>query len=375
MSSGRHLVILGGGCAGLSLGVRLAASPPADLSVTIIEPRAAYTADRTWGFWDTDPHPFRALISHRWAHWHVSHGEAVVRCGDPATPYACLPAARFYSHAVEQILASPNVLLHQNRAAAAIAPSGGGWRVALSDGTTLTADYLLDTRPPATLQPKLVQAFVGLEVVAATPLFDPQSVGLMEYTDEVAGIPCFLYTLPFTETHALVEATVFTPRQVSLEALEAVVRRHLPTGIDVVRREVGALPMGLMASAAKAPWPQAGMAGGAVRPATGYAFLRIQRWAQACAARLEAGGAPIGQGRDPWADRWMDGVLLRVLGRRPEMAPEIFTRLFQRVAAERLVRFLSDRSRLMDRVQLMSSLPVRPFLAAAFAPHPRYQPA
>ena len=71
------LLILGGGCAGLSLALRLADGHFPYQKVIIIEKRDAYHNDRTWCFWDendTPPkgHPskrgelFREIVSKKW---------------------------------------------------------------------------------------------------------------------------------------------------------------------------------------------------------------------------------------------------------------------------------------------------------------------
>ena len=46
------VAILGGGCAGLSLAVRLAGT---GLRVTVVEPRLEYEDDRVWSFFRTRP--------------------------------------------------------------------------------------------------------------------------------------------------------------------------------------------------------------------------------------------------------------------------------------------------------------------------------
>jgi len=74
------LAILGGGCAGLSLAHALAASHVTG-SVVILEPRSAYTDDRSWCFWASNsnnseassvmPERWRDQVHHSWAHWRL----------------------------------------------------------------------------------------------------------------------------------------------------------------------------------------------------------------------------------------------------------------------------------------------------------------
>jgi lycopene beta-cyclase len=61
----------------------------------------------------------------------------------------------------------------------------------------------------------------------------------------------------------------------------------------------------------------------------------------------------------------MDRVFLRVMDRHPERVPEFFTRMFDRVPPEALVRFLESEPRPADILRVMCALPPAPFLAAA----------
>lgn len=91
-STDTDIAILGGGCAGLSVAVRLAA---AARSIRIIEPRKTYTDDRAWSFWRTGPDPFEDCVRASWTKWDVTgpgglvqRGSDTLRCvfrGHPAT--------------------------------------------------------------------------------------------------------------------------------------------------------------------------------------------------------------------------------------------------------------------------------------------------
>jgi len=106
-----------------------------------------------------------------------------------------------------------------------------------------------------------------------------------------------------------------------------------------------------------------GLHAGAARASTGYAFQRIQRWAVLCAAQLAKGAPPVPHRRDPVLLRWMDYLFLRVLKRRPEMAPLLFVSVFKNAKASRLIRFLNDNGTLFDCVAIVGALPARPFIS------------
>jgi lycopene beta-cyclase len=109
-----------------------------------------------------------------------------------------------------------------------------------------------------------------------------------------------------------------------------------------------------------------GIAGGALRPATGYGFATIQDQAQDLARILHTGGVQAARNWQPprlpgWT-RWMDRLFLQVLRRHPERAPMLLTGLFQRCPPVPLVRFLSGGGGLADAARVALSLPPAPFL-------------
>jgi lycopene beta-cyclase len=101
---------------------------------------------------------------------------------------------------------------------------------------------------------------------------------------------------------------------------------------------------------------------GGARASTGYAFQRIQRWADVCAKQLGEGKFPIGHEPDPLLLRGMDHLFLSVLHTRSAAAPVMFLSLFEKVDPARIIRFLSDGGTLLDRAIVASVLPVIPFM-------------
>ena len=60
-------VIIGGGCAGLSLAYELDINNKLDYkTLAIIEPRAVYKRDKTWSFWKVFNHNFDDCVMKSW---------------------------------------------------------------------------------------------------------------------------------------------------------------------------------------------------------------------------------------------------------------------------------------------------------------------
>ena len=296
-----------------------------------------------------------------------------------------LPSGAFYRHAEAAIALAPAVELHLG-AAVRDEPVqiAGGWLVETAQGSVRTRQ-IVDTRPPLRMHTRdalLWQSFLGHEIECASPVFDPSMVALMDFDAVSDNGIAFTYVLPMSPTRALVEHTVFGRRPLSPAALAdaqaaAVVRVARGSPVLLLRKECGALPMGLGVSTARPVRGhcRAGLMHGAARASTGYAFQRIQRWATSAVASLRRDGFAIGHVPDGWHQRAMDRLFLEVLRDHPERAADLFLTMFRDADASRVIRFLSDRGTALDCAAIIATLPVglsaAPFPAGGSAHHCR----
>lgn len=364
-------LILGGGCAGLSLGLRLAEHGETRRAM-IIEGREAYENDRTWCFWRFAPHRFEHLVRQSWTQMVVRTRDRAVRIDCARTPYQMLEALPFYDNARARIARSPNV--HLNLGTEVIGDphqAGNLWKIETVQGA-VTSRVVVDTRPP---RPRRVgdatlwQSFSGQEVLFDRPVFDPAVAGLMDFASDRADDVLFHYVLPFTPERGLIETTVFGPRPIQasdLSSYQADAVAKLGNGATALtlRSEQGILPMGMTAQfpSVGPGHCRAGLMTGAARPSTGYAFQRIQRWADRAAQSIANGDAPQGHEPDPMVCRAMDRLFLRVVRGHPDRAPDLFMRMFGDTDPARVIRFLGDRGSLADCAVLGATLPIPLFL-------------
>lgn len=385
MFADADIIILGGGCAGLSLGLRLAEDPGACRRVMIIESRPNYVHDRTWCFWRLAPHRFDALIRHSWSRVAVRSAERLVVAHCQDAPYQMLASGDFYEDACRLIGDSKVVSLMLDTAVNGNAKRvGARWQVDTSRGT-MTANTIIDTRPAAAAASDVVlwQSFSGQEITCTASPFDTSTVELMDFAAPTDNELRFTYLLPMTPDRALVETTVFGAQPRSVAALatsqaDAVEKRCNSAPFHVLRSESGVLPMGWRKHRTLSPSDGAVYAGvmhGGARPATGYAFERIQRWAHDAARALRCGLATPTHRTDPLLTRVMDQLLLQVLRASPGLGPALFVALFSRADPARIIRFLSDKGTLADHVAMVSALPARPFLRALLTRHHIHQSA
>jgi len=376
------LIILGGGCAGLSLATELAHLGGTSPHAVVLESRQTYSHDRTWCYFKDAEAAARTDAQHAWPAMRVASGAGSIAFDCGAAPYEMVNAGQFYKNAQLTIGQSEQVELKMGVVVTKPPEKQGDvWRIDTDLGT-LYSRYVVDTRPaqlPHRDGAKLWQSFYGEEIECDVGIFDVACGDLMDFAAADAcgawhALPeavCFVYILPTTAKRALIEFTVFGPDPLPPESLQAlhahaVARRLGGAAFSVVRSEHGVLPMGAtpLASVRDASYVLAGLTAGGARPSSGYAFARIQRWASSCAFSLATGNGPLGHAPDRLIQRVMDALFLKLVRARPDLAPDLFVALFAGTDAQSVIRFLSDRATLRDYARVVASLLPGPLFRA-----------
>jgi lycopene beta-cyclase len=363
----RELIILGGGCAGLSLAARLVQQNP-EIALTVVEPRTHYEEDRTWCGWRIAPHFFSDCVVGQWDQWSITSSQRSLLLQSHRYPYEMVRASMVYDKACALVESSPTAELLLAASADAVTETVDEVQVTLADGRVIRSPWVVDTRTQIrTLkQPWLWQNFVGYVVECAdrTGANDDVPI-LMEFQPANESVAQFMYTIPFGENQFLFEYTRFSKVRGEEQMLEAALlqwlRKHLSSRWQLKRREAGSLPMAPPVAAEQRRVIQAGTRGGNMRISTGYAFHRIQRWADACADSIVRDGKPIPPASNRMLDA-MDEMFLRVLQQPSTSAADIFTDLFASCPTERLIRFLSGVPLASDYWPVASGLPWWKFL-------------
>jgi lycopene beta-cyclase len=257
----------------------------------------------------------------------------------------------------------------------------GGARVVV-DGRTQVARWLFDGRvDPIRLRPDtcrhrwLTQSFEGWEVRTGRDAFDPPVVTLMDFRTPQRDAVRFLHVLPFSARRALVEHVVCASAPAPPDEHEEALRHYLAGSpargdYDLVRRERGATPL------TDYPFPRrtgrrvlaVGIAGGRVKPSSGYAFRRIQLDAAAVVRSLLARGHPFDLPGTPARYRRYDAALLDVMARRGGEVASLFTALFARNPIGRVFRFLDEAASPLEELLLGATLPRHLWLGALLEP-------
>ncbi|MEU1803332.1 lycopene cyclase family protein [Streptomyces sp. NPDC019937] len=373
-----EVAVVGAGAAGLTLAHRLATlpSPPRVLLVEAPEGRLR-PPERTWCWWEEPGGEFDGALAARWSRvgMHGADGRPLRREIAPFV-YKMLRSRDFERRVAARLDAAPSVRRMEAVVDEVCDDADGALvRGVRADGRPVAwrTRWAFDSRPAAALPPArttLLQHFRGWFLRCDAPALDPAVAELMDFrTPQPERGLSFGYVLPLSDREALVEYTEFSPAVLDDTAYDAALRHYTGTVLRlppfrVLSAEQGVIPMtdGRFPRHAGAHVFRIGTAGGATRPATGYTFAAVQRQSRAVAAAFAAGRRPVPPAPYPARALAMDAAMLRALATGRVTGADVFTTLFRRVPAERLLRFLDGRTGWAEDVMVGLRTPVAPML-------------
>jgi lycopene beta-cyclase len=373
MNKHYNLAILGGGCAGLSLAMRLAEAGLTTPSTLVLEKNANYTNDRTWCFWDEENPELKNWADHSWLNFEIKNGIKTFTKNCRNNAYLMLSAQTFYERSLAKIAENKQgVTMLTNQDILEVTKiHNQTWRIITATGI-YTADKVVDTRPNKQIKDEdslLWQSFIGFEVEASRDTFDAHTFVLMDFDTTFSEGLGFVYVIPYSANRALIEYTIFAGQSFTNNQLREYIKPALLKYLKdieykILRTEYGKLPMGnkKINKTNDPSYIYAGLYAGAARPSSGYAFQRIQRWAKNCAHALISHQLLTAPEKDPWILASMDDFFLNVLKSNPQFSIALFYNFFLRCETPTVIRFLSDHASILDYLFIIASMPKLLFL-------------
>jgi lycopene beta-cyclase len=347
--------IRGAGLSGLSIARELLRRQPGiSISIFDLRPRLPHP-QRTFCFFHTDEAFCAPCPTLTWQSVTFRGRSFERRIEVPMTPYTMIRGDDFFESILKE-LESLGVSFYWSCAHVDIDGD-----TIQTDGRTLKFDRVVDAAfQPSTASSLLWQSFGGVWVRSASPVFDPTTAILMDLQESSESAPVsFLYVLPTSPTTALIEHTTFSPAPLPpehhLEHCTSWMQRHIGQDIEILEHERGAIPMGLRTLRPNGRYVT-GSNAGAVRPATGYAFLAIQRHSRSLSERIlrRTTDAP------EIYPRWLkagDQLFLQALANSPTDGGTLLENLLSRSPAHALVAFLSGNASFGQALSVWLSVP------------------
>ena len=367
-------IISGAGCAGLSLLMHMIDSGKfTDKKILLVDKDEKNKNDRTWCFWETGPGLFNSIVCKQWNKiWYHDKNYSRLLEIDPYA-YKMIRGIDFYKYCFDIIREQKNVeVLFGN---VEDLDSEDEKAILTIDGKKIAADYIFNSivfRKPELKKNEyyLLQHFKGWIIEADQPVFNPGEATMMDFrVKQKAGIT-FVYVMPFTQTKALVEFTLFTESLLTSYEYDEAIKNYISQilKIDKYRisdEEFGIIPMtNHHFSLRRDRAINIGTAGGQTKASSGYTFKFIQKHSAAIVRQLIKKGNPF-VNTNTGRFHFYDSVLLNIMYHKKLSGTEIFTPMIKNNKPQHILRFLDNESSFIEDLKIISSLPTLPFLNAA----------
>jgi lycopene beta-cyclase len=356
-------IICGFGCAGMSLLHYLLHSPLKNARIALIDESTKQKNDRTWCYWAKEPvatHPKNSdLIS--WNAVQVQVGNEKITKQLDDLKYFHIRSSDFYQEILELVSRHSNVTFINSSVNAINCMEDGSTAVTLEDGQTLLASKTFNSIPfnQHLESDTLKQVFLGWKIQTDSPFFDPSVPTLMHFPNGNFTENEFFYILPFNETTALVEYTVYTTETLQMDQLKDKLQTYLaatlPAEYRILFEEHGAIPMTtkIQGKAAESNIIEIGSIAGCIKPSTGYTFYDIQKHSEALVRQLIQEDARYKGWIRKSRFQFYDNILLNIAKKWPEKLPSIFAQMFAKNQGSQVLRFLHEETSPWEDLQIL----------------------
>jgi len=374
MQQAYDYIIGGGGASGLYLAAVLAEHPIyKNLKGLVIDPKTSYENDRTWCFWEEGIGAWDAHIFKQWdTITFKSDAYSNTISLDPFQ-YKMIRSKEVYATLMDRIKKHPNIEFCYEKINHF---RDEGIRVLVStDQHTFSSNKffssILNWRliQTQTKYPLLQQHFVGWFVKTSNPVFNERQATFMDFSVSQKKNTRFMYVLPFSDSDALVEYTLFSKDLLSLKEYEKAIDSYLiqmgAGEYSIVEKEQGSIPMTAF------PFEKQnsknilhiGSAGGWTKATTGFTFKNIERKTNELSRFLES-NTDFSKFTKSNRFRFYDLLFLDVLHRYNEKGGMLFSKLFEKNTPQRIFRFLDEQTQIIDEIKLMQTMPTGIFVLA-----------
>ena len=348
-------IIIGGGCAGLSLAYELDLhSKLKDKTLAIVEHRDEYKRDKTWSFWKVSPHNFEDCTIKSWDNFTINIPSHLKHVDCKNMPYQTIDSGLFYQKIIDKLKQNTNIYFFKN----------------INEVNTENSFIFNSVGDKIDNKSSLWQHFSGIEIETSKDFFDEKIFNLMDFDCDQKNSVHFFYTLPFSKTKALIETTWISDlNNTSLNDYDIQLKNYIEDKLKIKNykinyKETGAIPLFHPNNIKKLNQIEIGTAGGMTRLSTGYTFLNIQEQSKYIRKNIEN----IKDTKIFSIERkyeFLDNIFLKVLKKNPERMAQIFYKMFNS-SPNTVINFLSNKSNILEDISIISKMPKWVFLKQLF---------
>jgi len=348
-------IIIGGGCAGLSLAYELEIHKKLkNKTLAIIEPREEYKRDKTWSFWKVFEHNFEDCVKKNWDNFTINSPSQIKYVECIKTPYQTIDSGMFYKKIISKLKLNKNIYFFKN----------------INEINQNNSIIFNSVNKANNIDGTLWQHFYGVEIETPNDFFDDGIFNLMDFACDQRNRVHFFYTLPFTRKNALIETTWISELgNDTLNDYEKQIDNYLSNHLNirqckVTYKEQGAIPLFRQNNVKKKNEIYIGSAGDMTRLSTGYTFLNIQEQSKYIRENLEnirtVNLFKINKKYD-----FLDKIFLKVLKNNSREMGNIFYKMFESKSSS-VINFLSNKSNIYQDISIISKMPKWMFIKQLF---------
>ena len=365
-------IIAGSGCAGLSLLHKILQTPSLqNKSILVIDKDQKKSNDRTWCFWEKNPGPFESIVYAKWNKLEFLSTDFKKKLNLESYTYKMIQGIDFYNFIINYAKKFKNVSFVQESI-----NSIDKKAVLKTTKNTYTANYIFNStnlfNPEINEQNSLLQHFKGWLIKTEKPVFNAEIGRLMDFRVSQENGATFMYVLPSSSTKALIEYTLFSPSTLKQETYVEELKKYIKEVLKIEKytiehEEFGIIPMSLakFEQNPKQNIINIGTSGGYTKASSGYTFQFIQKNVIDIVKNLKTGKNPVQKlSFKNKIYQWYDRTLINVLLTKKMTGKEVFTIMFTKNPAHKILAFLGNESSISEDLLIMKSFPKIPFLIA-----------
>ena len=345
-------IIVGGGCAGLSLAYELEIHKKLNnKTLAIIEPRLEYKKDKTWSFWKVIPHNFDDCVKKSWKNFSINIAAKTKHLECNNTPYQSIDSGLFYEKINNKLKKNKNISFYKD-----------------IKEINIENSFIFNSVPSIKVNYNLWQHFCGVEIETKKDFFDDEIINIIDFDCAQRDSVHFFYTLPYTKNKALVETTwLSTVNDNSQKDYDEQIKDYVENHLNIkdykiIYKEEGAIPLFHQSKNQEKNKINIGTAGGMTRLSTGYTFLNIQEHSKYIRENIEN----ITNSKIFEIDKkyqYLDKIFLKVLKKYPKKMPNIFFKMFNG-SSNVVIKFLSNKSNFLEDLIIILRMPKWTFIKA-----------
>ena len=369
-------IILGGGASGLQLAYRLSRHTAfANASILIIESNNHKGNDRTWCYWETGDGEWDDLLQNQWnkVQFKSKNIDKIIDLGNAS--YKMLRSKPYYDNLHQSLAKNKSIQIEYAQCTGFV--DEGFYVTVNTDKQTYRCSTLFNSifdwsvLRKQNRYPVLQQHFLGWYIKTPRPQFDTETAVFMDFTVPQVQETRFMYVLPYTQTEALIEYTLFSKELLDKSEYEDAIREYLHhkkiKEYQLIEVEQGSIPM-----CSYPFWENnsnnvhfIGSAGGWTKASTGFTFKNITRKTTALVNHIAA-KKPLSLFAKKNRFWWYDLLFLDILAKYNHRGASLFSGMFRNNSPKQIFRFLDEQSHFLQELMIMRSFPTLLFVKQFF---------